>query len=244
MNVRRFNEAGMAAARGFLAGCRQDPTSNVPPLLLEDSVLSDEVEPFITVKPRQFDTKADAATYFCELLVPLSDHGVAEDAGLWTWLSLYFFDEVCPLKNGRRSVKNDYTYIFEPKNSRHFYRHLLFIAWWVFKVSGDYHRLFSCGRLDKLDKVTTEVMKRLYLTRIPSIFEVLDRLYWDEARSRPRGGITRPVVKRGDLVHRLPIRIRQLEMTYDLQSITADQLIELLGAEFDFEREQAAAAPV
>jgi hypothetical protein len=39
-------------------------------------------------------------------------------------------------------------------------------------------------------------------------------------------------VKPGDLVHRFPIRIRQLEKTYDLVSLTADQLIELLGDEF------------
>ena len=33
-------------------------------------------------------------------------------------------------------------------------------------------------------------------------------------------------------MHRFTIRIRQLEKTYDLQSLTADQLIELLGNEF------------
>jgi hypothetical protein len=33
-------------------------------------------------------------------------------------------------------------------------------------------------------------------------------------------------------MHRFPIRIRQLEKTYDLVSLTADQLIELLGDEF------------
>ena len=38
----------------------------------------------------------------------------------------------------------------------------------------------------------------------------------------------------GDLTHRLPLRVRPLEMTYDLMSLTADQLIELLGAEFSF----------
>jgi hypothetical protein len=40
-----------------------------------------------------------------------------------------------------------------------------------------------------------------------------------------------PSLDRG-LVHRLPIRIQQLEKTYDLQSVSAEQLLELLGDEF------------
>ena len=78
---------------------------------------------------------------------------------------------------------------------------------------------------DFVDKVTERVMSRLYLTRIPCIFEVLDRLYWDPARGRQRRGITPTDVRPGDLNHRFPLGIRQLEMTYDLMSLTADQLI-------------------
>ena len=79
-------------------------------------------------------------------------------------------------------------------------------------------------------------MKRLYLTRIPCIFEVLDRLYWDESRDRPRPAMATPRVRAGDLTHRLPQRIRQLEKTFDLMSLNADQLVDLLGDEFSFAR--------
>ena len=79
-------------------------------------------------------------------------------------------------------------------------------------------------------------MSRLFLTRIPCIFEALDRLYWDEGRGKARAGIVdQKVVKPGDLRHRLPIRVRQLERTYDLFSLTGDQLVELLGEEFQQE---------
>ena len=44
-------------------------------------------------------------------------------------------------------------------------------------------------------------------------------------------------VTAGNLVHRLPNRIRQLEKTYDLHSLTADQLLSLLGEEFAFHAE-------
>jgi hypothetical protein len=90
--------------------------------------------------------------------------------------------------------------------------------------------------ISSLDKFTSEVVKRLYLTRIPCFFEVLDRLYWDNSTKRARPGVTNfAKVTAGNLAHRLPVRIRQLEKTYDLQSLTADQLIDLLGEEFQFD---------
>jgi hypothetical protein len=104
-----------------------------------------------------------------------------------------------------------------------------------------FDRLYLNNSVSSLDKVTAEVMQRLYLTRIPCVFEVLDRLYWDDSRGKARPGIVDyRSVKPGDLVHRFPLRIRQLEMTYDLMSLTADQLIELLGDEF--QRSERAAA--
>jgi hypothetical protein len=39
-------------------------------------------------------------------------------------------------------------------------------------------------------------------------------------------------VRPGDLRHRLPARIRQLEVTHDLTNLTAEQLLNLLGDEF------------
>lgn len=242
MILRRFNDAGMLAFKQFLEAARQNPSAVVPLHLLEDKSFTTVVAPEIHVEPQHFQSRSDAATFLRALLEPLSDHRVANDAELWTWLTLFFFDEVCPSQNGRRAVKNDYCYIFQPKNSRHFYRHRLYIAWRALELAPSHNRLFLSGTVPSLDQVTAEVFKRLYLTRVPCIFEVLDRLYWDEKRGRVRPGIvTREKVKPGDLIHRFPIRIRQLEKTYDLISLNADQLIELLGAEFQQGGEVAAA---
>lgn len=233
MIVRQFNDEGIKAFGRFLAECREDPRKPVPRAMLEDAHLTQVIEPQLKVEARTLARKADAANYLARVLQPVSDHELVTNAGLWTWLTLFYFDEVCPPINGKRIVKNDYHYVYEPKNSRHFYRHLLYISWRVLRVAGAHHRLFLGSSLSTLDHITTEVMKRLFLTRIPCIFEVLDRIYWDEGRGRARPGIVGThAAKPGDLTHRLPIRIRQLEKTYDLMSLNADQLIDLLGTEF------------
>ncbi len=232
MILREFTPAGIEAFRNFLSTAREEPATALPTELLEDERLTTVIAPKIELEPRQFVTKGDAAIYLTEKLALLSPDAIANSAGLWTWMTLYFFDQVCPATDGRRLVRNSYHYIFEPKNSRHFYRHLLFIAWRIQNVAPSHNRLMLSSSISTLDKATSEVMKRLYLTRIPCIFEVLDRLYWDEERGRIRLGVVGQVVRAGDLMHRFPLRIRQLEMTYDLQSLNADQLIDLLGDEF------------
>lgn len=236
MKLRRFNTEGIEEFRTFLQRCRDHTVSEMPSSLLEQDAVTEVVVPGIEIAPQHFDTKGEAAHYLKTVLSPLDSEEVIRDAGLWTWLATFFFDSVCVQRDGGWLVYNDYRYIYEPKSSRNYYRHLTFISWHVLGIARGYHRLILQSRLSTYDVVTVDVMKRLFLTRIPCMFEVLDRLYWDDKRGRPRAGITGSKVKGGDISHRLPLRIRQLERTYDLMSLNADQLIELLGEEFAFAR--------
>lgn len=236
MELRRFNSVGIETFREALAICRENPKSDVSIELLDNQDLSEALNPAIEIEQRNFATKRDAAVYLSQLFANLSKQDLLSDSGLWSWLSLYYFDVVCPKQAGERKVRNDYTYIFEPKSSRHFYRHLLFVSWRILDIAPNHNRLLLGSSISSLDKFTSEVIKRLYLTRIPCFFEVLDRLYWDDSIGRARPGVTNfAKVTAGNLAHRLPVRIRQLEKTYDLQSLTADQLIDLLGEEFQFD---------
>lgn len=236
MELRRFNNRGIETFREALAICREDPKSDISIDLLTNSEFTDVHSPKLDIDLIGFTTKRESAVYLNKLFGGLSKQDLLNDAGLWSWLSLFYFDVVCPKQAGERKVRNDYTYIFEPKSSRHFYRHLLFVSWRILDIAPSHNRLMLDSSISSLDKFTSEVIKRLYLTRIPCFFEVLDRLYWDESIGRARPGVTNfAKVTAGNLAHRLPVRIRQLEKTYDLQSLTADQLIELLGEEFQFD---------
>ena len=236
MRLRRFNNKGVDRLREYLRLAREDATASVQWDLLQDPSLTEEVHPPAEVDSISFQTKREAATYLHSLLREIQKQIVIEDQGLWTWLSLYFFDSLCPKRDGKRAARNDYTYIYEPKNTRHFYRHLLFISWRILDVAPIHNRLLLDKNIATLDLMTIETMGRLYLTRIPCFFELLEKLYLDPKTNRARKGIDRTSkISPGDLPHRLPTRIRQLEKTYDLHSLTADQLLDLLGPEFQFE---------
>lgn len=231
--LRAFNDDGIEAFRAELAGVRNGQTDDPSRELLYDPRLTSPWKPEVKVTPRRFVQRRDAADYFHDVLSEIPAESLRKSAGLWTWLSLYYFDEICPKSSSGRTVRNDYTYIYMPEESHYFYRHLLFVAWYLQHLAPTHNRLFLEMPIHRLDKFTEGVTKRLYLTRIPCLFEVLDRLYWDEHTGRPRKGVVSPgKVTAGDLVHRFPVRIRQLEKTYDLQSLDADQLMRLLGEEF------------
>ena len=235
MLIRRFNQKGIATFRDFLGSCREHANAAPAQELLTDKQMSEPITPQIEIEQRPFKTKRDAAVYLHDRLGRIPKEALINDDGLWSWLSLFYFDVICPTSAGQRKVRNDYTYIFESKSMRHFYRHLLFISWRILDVAPKHNRLLLDSSISVLDKFSSEVMKRLYLTRIPCFFEVLDRIYWEPELGRSRKGVVDAVrVTAGDLSHRLPLRIRQLEKTYDLQSLTADALIELLGDEFRF----------
>src|SRR4051812_47103343 len=108
MIVRQFLPIGIQEFRLFLAACRESPRLPVPQHLLEDESKTIVVKPRITIESKRFSTRADAAHYLKSALSPLAEAEVVANEGLWSWLSLLYFDEVCPISNGRREVKSDY----------------------------------------------------------------------------------------------------------------------------------------
>ena len=235
MTVRQLTAAGLAEFAAYLAACRQRPDAQAdPPTHLLAGRATAALSASLDATPQAFATRRAAADYLHALLLPLPAAEVVANAGLWSWLALFHFDQLCQFKAGRRVVKNDYHYLYDPTSGLYSYRHLLFTGWNVRRIAGAAPtRLFLDVPLNRLDGMTEEVTKRPLLTRIPCIWGVLDRLYWDDARGRHRPGILGGKrLQPGDLI-RLSACVRQLERTYDIYSLSADQLIDLLGPEFD-----------
>jgi len=231
MILRQFNDDGIKRFRKEIDKCRKDPQSKIDFQLLEDDTLTEIIPGAVDVEHKGFETKGEAGQYLHSILDSTPVQNIMSNVGLWSWLSLYFFDSVCPLKPQGRKVKSDYFYIYEP-GFRRFYRHLLFVSWRVFDIAPKHHRLVTTTLIGKGDSITDEIIKRLSRIRIPCMFEVLDRVYWDETTQKLRkhaGSWGR----RGNLRRFLRV-IEHLEKTYDLQILDATQFINLLGDEFDF----------
>jgi len=232
MRLREFNELGIARFRQYLVDAHKHRDAEPPWEILEDEELTAEAFPPIEMERPGFLTKRDAAEYLYKTLAPLSERGLMQRIGLWSWLSLYYFNDLCPKRGGSRRVLRPHYYVVSSEDSRYHSRHLLASAFLIKTVSPRNNRVFLDSPISSLGKVSERTLNRLFILRIPAVFEVIDRLYFDEGLGQIKEGIATPSPRAGDLAHRLPARIRQLEKTYDLHSLNADQLVSLLGDEF------------
>jgi hypothetical protein len=160
---------------------------------------------------------------------------VLSDVGLWSWLSIFYFDSVCTSRNGKRKVLADPHYILEAADYQRRYRHLLATPYRIRTEVPDHNRIFLDAPLPVHGDVVEQTVSKLYLLRFPAVREAIDRLYFDEGTGRPKRGIVpkKTSARPGDLRNRLPLRIGQLQRTYDVAGLTGDQLLRLLGREFD-----------
>jgi len=233
--LRRFNEAGMTEFARRIGLLRAGGSASIEDAFVNDDALAPPVIPEIRLERPAFKTKRGAGEYLSERTrLARAKHG-ENDPGLWTWLAAWHWDAICPADtSGNRRVLNLFHYVYGHgfTSSHNQRRHLIAVAVRLFELAP--HSLLMLETpFHTMPKVVSEISGRVSLTRVKALPSLLDKLYWDSKAKRQKPGAVSPqVVTPGDLMHRLPTRIKQLEMTYDLVDLTADQLLNLLGDEF------------
>jgi hypothetical protein len=231
--LRRFNSAGIAEFVRRIETLRAGGAAEIDDAFVADGKLTEPIVPEVPMERPAFKTKRDAGAYLSERTrAARAVHG-DDDRGLWTWLSAWHWDAVCPVREDeRRKVLGTYSYVFGFSNSQNTKRHLLFAATSIYEIAPATALLLDTP-VTKLTQVVQDVCTRVGLFRLPGIYPLLDLLYRDPSTGKPKKGIVDPrAAKPGDLRHRLTARIRQLEVTHDLTHLSAEQLLNLLGDEF------------
>lgn len=242
MKVRKLNERGIEEFKHFLESLRL-------PLLKEEYRSRDEIleseeftEPFeadIDLPEKKFTLRKEFTEEFQKFFGELDSSLFLGNRGFWSWLSLFYIDSVCPEETRQQEVGAHERFILDTSTRKHS-SHRLYVSWNISHLARQYDvekyaEIWLNRKLSELGSFTAETMKRLYLTRLPCFFELVYKLYWDEAKQRIRSNVLntgKDEIYRGDLTHRLPNVLSQLAVNYDLHNLTADQLIRLLGEEF------------
>ena len=231
--LRRFNNAGITEFVRRIETLRAGGAAEIDDAFVTDGKLTEPIVPEVPIERPAFKTKWDSGAYLSERTrAARTVHG-DDDRGLWTWLSAWHWDAVCPVReNGNRKVLGPYHYAYGYGNKQRRGQHLLAIATMFYEIDPQ-SRLTLETPVFSLTQAVQEVSTRLALLRIRGLLALLDVLYLDTGTGRAKPGIIDPrVVRPGDLRHRLPARIRQLEVTHDLTNLNAEQLLNLLGDEF------------
>ena len=233
MNLRRFNEAGIEALSTFLDGVRLTETGTRPVELLEDSRYTEELTPATTPPlPGTLRTRLQLGQALLHLLA--GKPGVDTDVGLWSWLSAYFFDDLCqPNKQGRVKPGERARWIPDVANFRKYYRHLLAGPYLICRAhSDDPHRAMALlsGEPSRPGEIAEQLAARQEFVSNKTLTAAATRLYIDPASRLPKRGAAG---KGGGAARRLSDLVNQLDLTWDLYAMTPDEFLSLLPSEFD-----------
>jgi len=229
--LRRLNARGIAAFRQHLGDIRAGLEFQSNPALLYVDDFSSAVVPRIEIAAKRFVRKMDMAAYLASVLQPLESPALAADAGLWSWLALFYFDQLSPLgSDGKRRPREDYHYIPSDERREH-ERHLLAGPYRLLRMHGERARVLLHPAVHQHGKFIYDLgYRRDFLTN-RGLVEAIDLLYWNARGRRPRRGAT--TASRPGNLRRLIAVLQQLELNYDLYGMTASEILALLPGEFD-----------
>ncbi len=234
--VRTLNQKGIEHFRQFLQLIRRGEAVKSPAFTFDDTCAL-PVNGNLHVEPKAFGSKYEMAFYLHEALGRIDRPDILEDAGLWSWLALFYIDELSPEDSeGRRRPREDYHYVLVTSSDDHSpgwarTRHLLAGPYSLFRRHGRSARVLLSGKPHEHGKFVYDLAWRSDLISNRGLVEAVERLYFDSKAGRPKRGATTDS-NPGNLRRFIAV-LQQLDFNYDLQGMTAKQILELLPSEFD-----------
>lgn len=232
VQIRRFNRAGIERAREFLENWRE--TGSFSPVELDshlrDPDLTSEFEPVRQVERQPIRTKRDAARILKELFEGI-ETPIADDDGLWSWLGMFFAPEYRP---SSRTTTDAYIFLRDESTTelrrayQRRYRHALRASYLIDRQHGESAAYLLDQPVNSFaleDRLLSDFRAFTSVGVIPLAIA----LYTEDGELKPRYSSER---EPGNIRHLLRVLI-QLERIYDVYSMDANALIDILPAEFD-----------
>jgi hypothetical protein len=234
--IRSLNERGQARFRSWLdAGA----TGDAPFDLLHDPHTSDPVPDTGEIDQTHFANRYELAVHIAEALSRCDFQRLGSAPGVWAWLSLFYFDLLCPpdLTRARRVRALD-RYLLNP-DSRRAPSHLIREAVLAVRSHSNLAKvlLISPRGGIKDNVVLSELSDRQELIGNSAVVHLASLLYFDQRR----GGLRRGVASRRlpGAVQRFALVLQQLSLNYDLPAMDARQIAILLPEEFNHWKQRA-----
>ena len=240
--VGQLTDEGIRAAKAWLDAVRADDGEPLPAGLLSEPLYSRPVMPAVYVEPQSFTNRREAGKYLSRQLAPLGNARIADNARLWSWLGVFYFEQVAGRYSdgSLRIASSDVPYVIDPLRERRgdsqSHRNRLLAAWDIYTRHGDERaRGLLSAPVSGMEHLADRLLGAVEAYRSPGVMGLANRLYTDSATGMQKPGIAggggnqRPP---GGVVRLLDV-LNQLYMTYDVYGMSAEQIAELLPSEFD-----------
>ena len=233
MKVRKLNQEGIAEFLAYLSEARKGENQNLPTYLLDDERFSSAIKIDLDVEKQEFATRYDLGAYLVKIFDNENIQPYMGDPGFWSWFSLFWFEQLSPVVNGKRKVSKEYNYVLS-KNYNHRPRHAIFMTWQLVTKYGSDAKFMLSKDLATRGEIIEQMMARQEILGSEGVMKLASALYSDEENGFKKGAASR---KSPGCVSRYVNWLQQLQVTFDIFSTDNTKLESLLPAEFNRFRE-------
>jgi len=235
MKLHRFNDEGIKRFSHFLDSLETDPASAVPIELLADEACVVPVPPRPEVLVRPFTNRLEAARELDGILAVVTGVEIERDVGLWAWLSLFYFDQLCPPDGrGNRKPMERARWIPAVNDAQLYYRHYLAGAYRVYRAHRDNPNramILLHVAFPVVGHFWYQLASRQELVTNPAIMDAATELYLGQGGTKAKRGATSE--KTAGSVFRFAAVLNQFDPVWDLYAMKKEQILALLPGEFD-----------
>jgi len=226
--VRTLNEEGIQKFEQYV---ENNAVGGIPSDLLSDEETSCKLPWTARVDRKEFADRFEFGKYLNSALQDCDPREISHDRGIWTWLALFYFDQLCPADaTGARKPYKSYRYIYY-RDYRYYYRHQVRTPYRLVKDNGENACVLLRAPLKSHGELVEQIASRQEIAGCKSIMEAINGLYYDPERERAKPGVT--TRNRPGVILRLIDILKQFETTYDLHSMTGGEILEMLPEEFE-----------
>lgn len=233
--ILRFNSEGINLFTDILESYKID--SNYPITTRISDVLfhqdyTEVVSEDITIDNDRVFTSKYEFLHYLDTQLGLDQNDCLNDLGLWGWITAYYFELLCPSDtHGQKKVGQIARYIPQ-LNWNSYYRHLIVFPMKLLKdISEPTCRLFLMVTPNKQADILEVLASRREIITCKPIVEAAYILYWDNVRVRLKPRVNNRDI--GGNPRRFVSLIQQLKLNYDFDSLTSNEILELLPDEFN-----------
>lgn len=223
---------GESEFRNYINQIRSNPSTRHPEL--DNPPYSQEFSPRVMIDESHiFRSKMEMAEYldrtFTQTGVRRED--VIGENGLWTWIAYLWFEQLAPVDGatGKRQIGETAKYICS-SDYRDYYRHFVAGPYNIYSLHGNNSKVFLYSPVYKHNDFIEQIASRQFIISHPNLIEAFSILYFDRASGRPKRGAQSR--QRAGNIRRFVKIIQQFELTYDIYSMSSEQIINLLPQEF------------
>jgi hypothetical protein len=231
MNLRCLTNEGVHEFSKFLQLIKQKPSHSPLMDIFNNSPYSDKYSYELEIDEKiKFHSRYEMGKYLANIFKEITDNNNIIPSGVWDWVSVIWFDNICPLVNGSRKVLENARYIVsDDRTDRQ--RHYIHYAWRLYTMYPEYSKLLLASPPYQHSDIAEQLASTEEIITNHSLIKTAYYLYWDHKIKQPKKYAANRN-KPGNIRRFISI-VSQLALTYDLYAMTDSEIISLLPQEFD-----------